>query len=70
MAAASDLAEVIWGMKALTQRFAPATLNFQETETEFARLNVSGHHLPTDQSLFVSSSYGLGGQSSAIVIGV
>jgi 3-oxoacyl-[acyl-carrier-protein] synthase II len=70
MGAASDLAEVIWGMKAVEQGLVPATLNFQEADKEFAGLGISGRHLPTSKGFLISSSYGMGGQSSAVVVGV
>ena len=70
MGAASDLAEVVWGLKAVKQGLVPATLNFEKAETEFARLGISGRHLPTSKSFFISSSYGMGSQSSAVVVSV
>ena len=70
MGAASDLAEIIWAIKAVEEGFVPATLNFRSAEKEFDVLGISGCHRPTSKGFFVSSSYGIGGQSSAIVVSV
>ncbi len=68
MGAASDLAEIILGITAIKQRFVPATLNFNETEKEFSLLNISDHHQPCEKDSFLSLSYGIGGQSSSIIV--
>ncbi|MGH7846735.1 MAG: beta-ketoacyl-[acyl-carrier-protein] synthase family protein [Candidatus Binatia bacterium] len=70
MGAASDLAEIIWAIKAVEEGFVPATLNFRSAEKEFDVLGLSGCHRPTSKGFLVSSSYGIGGQSSAIVVSV
>jgi 3-oxoacyl-[acyl-carrier-protein] synthase II len=70
MGAASDLAEVILGIKGADQGIVPATLNFIETEKEFSGLLISGTHQSCRRDSFLSVSYGLGGQSSALVLSV
>lgn len=68
MGAASDLAEVILGVHAVRRRVVPATLNFAEAEKEFAGLSISACHQPCEKPAFLSLSYGLGGQSSSLII--
>ena len=70
LGAASDLAEVILSIRATEERMVPATLNFREADPEFADLAVSGVHRHCDQSCFLSVSYGIGGQSSSVVVEV
>jgi 3-oxoacyl-[acyl-carrier-protein] synthase II len=68
MGAASDIAEIIFGMKALTEGFVPATLNFEQADREFSDLNIKGSPQTCENSHFVSVSYGIGGQSSSILV--
>lgn len=68
MGAASDLAEIVLGIRAVRRRVAPATLNFGRAEKEFSRLNISACHQPCEKATFLSLSYGLGGQSSSVII--
>ena len=68
MGAASDLAEMIFGIKALNQGLIPATLNFNRTDKEFSDMRLSAEHRPCHQEAFLSISYGLFGQSSCVVI--
>jgi len=68
LAAASDIAEVILGVKALRHHLVPATLNFQESEDEFRHLRISGSHQRAEKDCFLSVSYGIGGQSSCIMV--
>lgn len=70
MGAASDIAEVIFGINAVTDKIVPATLNFHETEKEFSNLRISSSHQACDKDHFLSISYGVGGQSSSIVVEV
>jgi len=70
MGAASDIAEVILGMKAIKEGMVPTTLNFEETEDEFAGLSISGSHQICEKDMFLSTSYGLGGQSSSVLVKV
>jgi 3-oxoacyl-[acyl-carrier-protein] synthase II len=68
LGAASDIAEIILGIQALANRLVPATLNFRGADSEFAGLKVSGEHQPTDKRRFLSTSYGILGQSSTVVV--
>ncbi len=68
LGATSDLAEVIFGLLGAREGIAPATPNFKTTENEFADLRISNTHQPCTQKHFLSISYGLGGQSTAVVV--
>jgi len=68
MGAASDLAEIVLGICALQQGVLPATLHFRQAEREFAGVNISSHHRRCEKRAFLSLSYGMGGQSSSIVV--
>ncbi|GAB4482698.1 MAG: beta-ketoacyl-ACP synthase II [Thermodesulfovibrionales bacterium] len=68
LGAASDVAEVILGLMALREGFVPATLHFREPDREYRSLRISGGHVPTDKGSFLSVSYGIAGQSSAVLI--
>lgn len=68
LAAASDIAEVILGLKALQHTMVPATLNYAQSENEFSELMISGSHQHSDKDCFLSVSYGIGGQSSCVVV--
>jgi len=68
MGATSDISEIIIGIKAATSRVVPATLNFESTEKEFSALRISNSHLTCEQNSFLSTSYGICGQSSSVVI--
>jgi 3-oxoacyl-[acyl-carrier-protein] synthase II len=70
MGAASDIAEVILGIKSVVNRTVPATLNFQGTEEKFSGLRISGKQQECSKKSFVSVSYGIGGQSSSVVVSV
>jgi len=70
MGAASDLAEIILSVKAMEHATVPATLNFGEAEKAFSRLHISNEHGPCTERNFLSLSYGIGGQSSAIVVSI
>lgn len=70
MGAASDIAEIIFGIKGVKDRIVPATLNFEGAEREFSELNISNSHQPCAKPYFLSVSYGIGGQSSAVVVEV
>lgn len=67
---ASDIAEIILCMKAVSEGMVPATLNFDEPEDEFSGLSISGGHRTTEQRHFIAVSYGLAGQSSATAVEV
>jgi 3-oxoacyl-[acyl-carrier-protein] synthase II len=68
MGAASDIAEIILSLKAVGENIVPATLNFTSAEQEFAALKLSGQQQLTENPTVLSISYGLGGQSSAVVV--
>jgi len=68
MGAASDIAEIIFGIKAVKEKVVPATLNFNKTEKEFSGLKISGTQQECSSNSFLSVSYGIGGQSSSVVI--
>jgi 3-oxoacyl-[acyl-carrier-protein] synthase II len=70
MGAASDLAEIVLSIKAIEHDLVPATLNFGGTEVGFSRLKISAEHQPCTGGSFLSLSYGIGGQSSAIVLSI
>jgi 3-oxoacyl-[acyl-carrier-protein] synthase II len=70
MGAASDIAEIIFGIKAVKDSTVPATLNFQETEKKFSDLKISHSPQPCYNNQFLSVSYGVGGQSSSVIIEV
>ncbi|MBI5055888.1 MAG: hypothetical protein HZB61_04655 [Nitrospirae bacterium] len=68
--AASDIAEVIFGIHAVKSNTVPATLNFHETEKEFSELRISSSPQPCSKNSFLSISYGVGGQSSSVIVEV
>jgi 3-oxoacyl-[acyl-carrier-protein] synthase II len=68
LGAASDIAEVIFGIRGVQNRIIPATLNFQETEKEFSDLKISNTHKTCEKRIFLSIMYGIGGQSLAMVV--
>lgn len=70
LGAASDLAEVILGVRSAAERMVPGTLNFEEPDPEWSELLIRGSHQLSDGHSFLSTSYGMGGQSSAVVIEV
>ncbi|GBD97787.1 MAG TPA: hypothetical protein ENG83_03175 [Nitrospirae bacterium] len=70
MGAASDIAEVILGINSVAEGTVPATLNFQATEKEFSGLKISASPLSCAKNHFLSVSYGVGGQSSSVIVEV
>jgi 3-oxoacyl-[acyl-carrier-protein] synthase II len=70
MGAASDITEIIFGMSAVREKIVPATLHFEEADGEFSHLKISGSHQPCDKDTFLSISYGVGGQSSSVIVEV
>ena len=68
LGAASDLAEIIFSIRSATEHMVPATLNFIETDLEFADLRIAGTPRRCDRKRFLSSSYGIGGQSSSVIV--
>ncbi len=70
LGAASDVAEVILGIKSTADRMVPATLNFEEADPDFTDLRIKGTPQYCDRHHFLSVSYGMGGQSSSVVVEV
>jgi 3-oxoacyl-[acyl-carrier-protein] synthase II len=70
LGAASDLAEVIFCLRSMGEGMIPATLHFREAEQGFSDLRIYGRHERCERGPFLSVSYGVGGQSSAVVIEV
>ncbi len=70
LGAASDIAEVLMGISAVRENMVPATLNFSEPDRSFPDLKISGSHQASDKKCFLSTSYGVGGQSSSVVVEV
>jgi 3-oxoacyl-[acyl-carrier-protein] synthase II len=70
LGAASDVAEVILGIRSTADRMVPATLNFREADPDFTDLRIKGSHQRCDRRHFLSISYGMGGQSSSVVVQV
>lgn len=67
MGAASDLAEVIIGIKALSEGIVPGTPNFSRAEPEFEDLRISASSQQVRGRSFISVSYGIVGQSSCVL---
>ena len=70
MGAASDIAEIIFGIHAVREKTVPATLNFHAAEKSFSGLKISASPQQCDKNQFLSISYGVGGQSSTVVVEV
>lgn len=68
MAAASDIAEVILGIKAAAANTLPGMLNFSRPDAEFTHLNMSSVCQPLRSRLFLSTSYGVLGESSSVIV--
>jgi 3-oxoacyl-[acyl-carrier-protein] synthase II len=68
MGAASDLAEVILGVRAAAAGIVPATLHFGAADPEFGDLRISARPQACVRPRLLSVSYGLGGQSSAVAV--
>jgi len=70
MGAASDIAELILGIKGMQQEMAPATLNFEASEERFSHLNISNAPLSCTGNRFLSVSCGMGGQVASVLVEV
>ncbi len=70
MGAASDIAEIIFGINAAREETVPATLNFHEAERQFSDLRISSSPQNCDKMNILSISYGVGGQSSSVIVEV
>ena len=70
LGAASDLAEVILCIRSTADGIVPATLNFERADPGLTDLHIRGSHQRCDGHHFLSTSYGIGGQSSSVVVEV
>jgi 3-oxoacyl-[acyl-carrier-protein] synthase II len=70
MGAASDVGEVIIGLNSISSKAVPATLNFRSADKEFSGLRISSSAQTAAGGSFLSISYGVGGQASAVVVEV
>ena len=68
MGAASDICEVILGIKAINEGIVPGTLNFSKTEAAFEEMNISASSMEAMGNSFLSVSYGIIGQSSCVLV--
>lgn len=68
MGAASDICEVILGVRAIAEGIVPGTPNFSRTEPEFENLRISASVQKANGSSFLSVSYGILGQSSSVLV--
>jgi 3-oxoacyl-[acyl-carrier-protein] synthase II len=68
MGAASDVGEIIVGLDAISNKTVPATLNFASADSEFSDMKISASTQPCEGGSFMSISYGVGGQASAVVV--
>src|SRR4029453_9442698 len=68
MGAASDLAEIAFALTALGHGLAPATPNFQTTDSGFEGVDVIAEHRRVTGRHVLAMTQGLGGQSLAIVV--
>jgi len=70
MGAASDISEIVLGIRGIRKGIVPATLNFQATEERFSHLRISDDPLPCDRNRFLSVSCGMGGQVASALVEV
>lgn len=68
MGASSDIAEVVLGLLSARNKSVPGTLNFHAAEEEFASLRISSAPQQCHNNTFLSISYGVGGQSSTVIV--
>jgi 3-oxoacyl-[acyl-carrier-protein] synthase II len=68
MGAASDVAEIVFGLEALASGSAPGTPNFGSADGEFGGMRISASPQPCGGKALLSISYGVGGQSSTVVV--
>jgi 3-oxoacyl-[acyl-carrier-protein] synthase II len=68
MGSASDVGEMILGLKALREGALPPTLGFETAEKEFDNLDIAAEERVIEGDSFLSLSHGLGGQSSATLL--
>jgi 3-oxoacyl-[acyl-carrier-protein] synthase II len=70
LGAASDLAELIFSIRSIKDGMVPGTLNFSEADPEFKDLQIAARHRDCSRDRFLSVSYGIGGQSSSVIMQV
>jgi 3-oxoacyl-[acyl-carrier-protein] synthase II len=68
MGAASDICEVVLGIKAINDGIVPGTPNFSRPEAAFEDMAISASSRPAVGKSFLSISYGIIGQSSCILV--
>lgn len=68
MGAASDISEVIFGIRAMSEGIVPGTLNFARAEPDFEDLAISASTRKTSGKTFLAVSYGIMGQCSCVVV--
>ncbi len=68
MGAASDICEVILGVKAINEGIVPGTLNFTRTEAAFEGMGISALNREARGRSFLSVSYGIIGQCSSVLV--
>jgi 3-oxoacyl-(acyl-carrier-protein) synthase len=68
MGSASDLGELILGLYALEEGVLPPTPGFEQSDREFAEMNIPATECRIGGKAFLSLSHGLGGQSSATLM--
>lgn len=68
LGAGSDVGEVVLGLSAAAHGVVPATLHFTAAERDHVGLALAGTPQSCATPLFLSASYGLGGQAAAVVV--
>lgn len=68
MGAASDICEVVLGIKAISEGIVPATPNFAKSDTGYEDLRISSSTQQAKGHSFLSISYGIIGQSSCVLV--
>ncbi len=68
MGAASDICEVVLGIKAVSEGIVPATPNYVKTDPDFEDLRISSSIQQAAGKSFLSVSYGIIGQSSSVLV--
>jgi len=68
LGAGSDVGEVVLGLTAAAHGIVPATLHFTAAGPDCGELALAGTPQPCAGPVFLSASYGLGGQAAAVVV--
>ena len=69
MGAASDLGELLFGLRALADGVLPPTPGFERADREFEGMDIPAAPRSVQGAAFLSLSLGLGGQASATLVG-